>query len=160
VEDVDRLAPEAQANLAAFLAQQPERTVLMSARGTLKAPGLVLSDGDTRLSLHTTPALAEAVGGTLPVGLLEHVQGVVPLRVPTKKEWVEVARRLLASRGPGVSVTEAVLAALATEAARSPRAGHELVALLARLPVGSWALGTAKTKKRPPARRGRRKGRT
>ncbi len=157
VEDVDRLAPEAQTALAAFLSRHPERTVLMTARGALGAPRLELRNGKARLPLHTTAALAEAVDGALPVALLEQVQLAVALRAPTKKELLEIARWRLALRVPAVSVTEDVLATLAAEAARSPRAGHELQALLARVPAGSWKLDAAKKKK--PVRRSRRKGR-
>jgi hypothetical protein len=157
VEDVDRLSPEAQAVLTAFLARQPERTVLMTARGTLEAPGLELRNSKARLPLHTTAALAEAVGGALPVALLEQVQLAVALRAPTKKEFMEIARWRLALRTPAVSVTNDVLATLAAEAARSSRAGHELQALLSRVPAGTWKLDAAKKKK--PVRRSRRKGR-
>lgn len=156
VEDVDRLDADAQTALAAFLARNPERTVLMSARGTLKPSGRVLRSGETRLPLHTTAALAEAVEGAQ-VALLEQVQLAVPLRVPTKQDFVEMARRGLVLRTPGGSVNEEVLDALAAEAVRSPRAGHELRALLARVPSGSWTLDAPKAKKKAPAPRGRRK---
>lgn len=161
VEDVERLDSDAQTALAGFLARNPERTVLMSARGTLKPPSRMLRGGEARLPLHTTAALAEAVGGALPVALLEQVQLAVPLRVPTKQDFVELARRGLSMRRPAVSVNEEVLATLAAEALRSPRAGHELRALLARVPAGTWTFDAAKAKKKKaPVRRGRRKGRT
>jgi hypothetical protein len=160
VEDVERLDSDAQTALAAFLDRNPERTVLMSTRGTLKPSGRRLRGGEARLPLHTTAALAEAVGGALPVALLEQVQLAVRLRVPTQKDFVELARRGLALRRPAVSVHEEVLATLAAEALRSPRAGHELRALLARIPAGTWTFDTAKAKKKTPARRGPRKGRT
>jgi hypothetical protein len=158
VEDVDRLSPEGHQALTAFLSRQPERTVLMTARGVLEDSGVVLRNGETRLPLCTTAMLDRAVGGALPVGLLEQVQLAVPLRVPAKKDFMEMARRGLARRTPAVSVTEDVLATLAAEALRSPRAGHELQALLARVPAGTWKLEAAKAKARKkPARRVRRK---
>ncbi|XXF75130.1 ClpX C4-type zinc finger protein [Myxococcaceae bacterium GXIMD 01537] len=157
VEDVERLGPEAQASLAAFLAREPSRTVLMSARGTLGHPGWTLRDGSVRLPLHSTAALAKAVGGALPMALLEQVQLAVPLRAPTRAELTELARRWLALRAPAVTVAPGVLAALVAEAARSPRVGHELRALLARIPAGAWGLATPPKK---PARGRRRKVRT
>lgn len=157
VEDVERLDPDAQTALAAFLARHPERTVLMTARGSLKPSSRVLRGGEARLPLHTTAALGEAVGGAVSVALLEQVQLAVPLQVPTKAELVEMARRALAPRRPAVSVSEEVLTTLAAEALRSPRAGHELRALLARVPSGSWTFEAPKAKKKAPVRRGRRK---
>ncbi len=71
---------------------------------------------------------------------------------------MEIARRGLASR-EDCHLSDEVLVALATEAARSPRAGHELRALLARVPPGTWRLEVKKGKAKP-ARRGRRKGKS
>lgn len=160
VEDVDRLAPEAQAALSDFLMRHPERTVLMSARGSLAPSGLVLREGEARIPVYTTAALSKAVGGALPVSLLEQVQLAVPLQVPTKQDFVELARRWLARRVPAVSVPATVLSTLAAEALRSPRAGHELWALLARVPAGTWTVDAPRAKKKQPVRGGRRKGRT
>jgi hypothetical protein len=140
VEDVDRLAPEVQARLASFLARHPERTVLMSARGTLDTPGLVLRGAAGSLPVLTTSALSQAVRGSVTVALLEQVQLAVPLHAPTEAEFLEIARRWLAPRAPALSISDEVLAAFASEAARSPRSGHELSALLARVPAGSWSL--------------------
>jgi hypothetical protein len=164
LEDVDRLSPEASARLASFLARYPERTVIMSARGALGAPSLVLRGAEGSLPVFTTRALSLAVSGGVPVALLEHVQLALALRVPTEAEFVEIARRLLAPRASELDVSEDVLAALASEVARSPRAGHELSALLARVLAGSWRLAgrekvaRGKGAAKKPARRGRRKG--
>jgi hypothetical protein len=140
VEDVDRLSAEEQASLAAFLARQGTRTVLMTARGEPLRMGRVLRSESARLPLATTAALAEAVRGALPVALLEQVQLLVALERPSTQELVEVARRRLAMRGEAGTPPEQVLESLAAEAARSPRAGHELQALLARVPAGTWSL--------------------
>jgi hypothetical protein len=160
VEDVDRLPPAEQAALGAFLARHPERTVVMTARGTPAASGVVLLSDSGRLPVLTTAALSEAVQGALPIALLERVQLLVPLERPSIEDLVEIARRGLASREDR-RLSDEVLVALATEAARSPRAGHELRALLARVPPGTWGLEVKKAKakgKAKPARRGRRKG--
>jgi hypothetical protein len=160
VEDVDRLPFEEQLALGAFLARHPERTVLMTARGAPAASRLVLLSDAGRLPVLTTAALSEAVQGGLPVALLERVQLLVPLESPSIEDLVEIARRQLGSGGDR-TLSDEVLVALATEAARSPRAGHELRALLARVPSGTWRLEVKKVKgKAQPARRGRRKGKS
>ncbi|HZH16001.1 MAG TPA: ClpX C4-type zinc finger protein [Archangium sp.] len=157
VEDVDRLAPAEQVSLSAFLTRHPACTVLMTARGGPVASGLVLLSDSGRLPIPSTAALSEAARGALPVVLLEQVQLLVALEAPGVEDLVEIARRQLASREDSRLSAE-VLTALATEAARSPRSGHELQALLARVPPGSWRLEVKKKGKAKPARRGRRKG--
>jgi hypothetical protein len=164
VEDVDRLPPTEQASLSAFLARPPACTVVMTARGAPVTSGLMLLADSGRVSVPTTAALSEAVRDSLPVALLEQVQWLVTLTAPAVEDLVEIARRQLASRGD-LQLSDEVLTTLATEAARSPRSGHELRALLARVPPGSWRLEVKtrevkkKTKgKAKPALRGRRKG--
>ncbi|MCY1077572.1 ClpX C4-type zinc finger protein [Archangium lansingense] len=157
VEDVDRLPPAEQAALSTFLVRHPACTVLMTARGGLVASGLVLVSDSGRVPIPSTAALSEAVRGTLPVVLLEQVQMLVAFSAPSVEDLVEIARRQLASR-EDYRLSDEVLTALATEAARSPRSGHELQALLARVPPGSWRLEVKKKGKAKPARRGRRKG--
>ena len=171
VEDVDRLPPDAQDRLSAFLARHPERTVLMSARGSLGTPRLVLHGAAGSLPVLSTRALSEGVLGAVTESLLEQVQLAIPLQVPSRAEFIEIARRRLAARSSEISVTEDVLAAIASEAASSPRAGHELNALLTRVLAGAWSLadpgqgtrnkeGGVPKPKAPakPARRSRRKG--
>jgi len=159
VEDVDRLPPAEQSALAAFLARHPERTVVMTARGLpAKASGPVLVSDSGRLPVPTTAVLSKAVEGSLPIALLERVRLLVSLASPSLEELIEIARRQLAAR-EDCHLSEEVLVALATEASRSPRSGHELRALLARVPPGTWRLALEKTRgKVKPARRGRRKG--
>lgn len=162
VEDVDRLPPAEQAALGTFLAHQPERAVLMTARGGPVAPGLVLLLDSGRLPVPTTASLSEAVQGSLPISLLERVRLLVSLERPGVEELRQIARRWLASREDR-RLSDEALTALATEAARSPRAGHELQALLARVPPGTWSLERKKGKekeKEKPVRRVRRKGRS
>ncbi|MFL5343978.1 MAG: ClpX C4-type zinc finger protein [Hyalangium sp.] len=174
VEDVDRLLTEDWSRLGAILARYPERTVLMSARGTLEDPGLVLHGASGSLPVFTTSALSQAMLDAMPLELLEQVQVAIPLQVPTEAEFMEIARRRLALRGSELSLSGEVLAAFASEAARSPRAGHELNALLTRVLAGAWSLAgeekkphvkkaggkgaATKGSAKRPARRGRRKG--
>ena len=71
--------------------------------------------------------------------------------------------RHLVTFGYAAATALFLVAALATQAARSPRAGYELLALLARVPLGAWRLESkrpARSRKKappPPSRRGRRK---
>ena len=159
IEDVDRLDATAHATLATFLLRHPGHTVVLSARGLCpESPGHVLRNDTGRLPLPTTAALAQAVRGAVSVSVLEHVQMLLPLHTPTQAEYVEIARRRLALRVPAVSLSEDVLSAFAAEAVRSPRAGHELQALLNRVPVGAWRLEASASKPAPPPRKGRKKG--
>ncbi|CAM4335811.1 MULTISPECIES: ClpX C4-type zinc finger protein [Myxococcus] len=156
VEDVDRLDATSHAALQAFLARDSRPVVLLSARGMrTEARGLSLRGDAYSVSVSTTAALTQAVRGTVPTDILEHVQVLLSLQVPTPSEFVEIARQRLASREPAVSVSEEVLMALAQEASRSPRAGHELHALLNRVPTGTWSL--APTVKPSPTRKARKK---
>lgn len=159
VEDVDRLEPRAQATLTAFLSSHPARAVVMSARGAASSLGLWVRGEGGSLPVPTTAGMIEAVQGLVPVSLLERVQVLLPVRRPTVPELVEVARRSLALRQPAVTLSEEVLGAFAAEAVRSPRAGHELQALLARVYAGSWSLEAAQTPAVPSHNpRGGRKG--
>ncbi|MBZ4331764.1 ClpX C4-type zinc finger protein [Corallococcus sp. AS-1-12] len=159
VEDVDRLEPRAQAVLTAFLGNRPARAVVMSARGAVSSLGLWVRGEGGSLPVPTTAGMIEAVQGAVPVSLLERVQVLLPVRRPTVPELVEVARRTLALRQPAVTLSEEVLGAFAAEAVRSPRAGHELQALLSRVYAGSWSLEAAQTPAAPSHNpRGGRKG--
>ncbi|WP_434348669.1 ClpX C4-type zinc finger protein [Myxococcus virescens] len=156
VEDVDRLDATSHATLQAFLARDRRPVVLLSARGLrTEARGLSLRGDASSVSVSTTAALTQAVRGAVPTDILEHVQVLLPLQVPTPSEFVEIARQRLASREPAVSVSEDVLIALAQAASRSPRAGHELHALLNRVPTGTWSM--APTVKPSPTRKARKK---
>jgi energy-coupling factor transporter ATP-binding protein EcfA2 len=137
VEDVDRLPSAGQAALGAFLSHHPQRTVVMSARGGAVVPGPELLSDTGRLFVPTTAALFEATRGALSVSLLEQVQLLVALETPGVELLREVARRQLVAR-EDIQLSDEALTALAEEAARSPRTGHELKALLARIPPGSW----------------------
>ncbi|NTX36933.1 hypothetical protein HUA78_21025 [Myxococcus sp. CA033] len=157
VEDVDRLSTEHQTALSVFLARESRPSVVLSARGLAPEPGkLILRGGEERLLVPTTEALSRAVRGVIPVSILEHVQVLLSLHPPTREDYVEMARARLALREPATSLSDSVLSAFAAEAERSPRAGHELQALLQRVPPGTWELENV-TKPTPP-RKGRRKG--
>ncbi|MBU8898569.1 hypothetical protein KRR26_23440 [Corallococcus sp. M34] len=157
VEDVDRLGPASQRALAAFLSKPSRSPVVLSARGIPKSAGWTLRGDAGRLFVPSTAGLSEAVEGRMHLAVLEHVQGFVPLPMPSRADFVEMAKTWLSQRSPAISLSEDVLAAFAAEALRSPRAGHELRALLSRVIAGSWRLEP----RAKPARargRGRRKG--
>nr|WP_256434495.1 ClpX C4-type zinc finger protein [Myxococcus sp. CA056] len=157
VEDVDRLSTEHQTALSVFLARESRPSVVLSARGLAPEPGkLILRGGEERLLVPTTEALSRAVRGVIPVSILEHVQVLLSLHPPTREDYVEMARVRLALREPATSLSDSVLSAFAAEAERSPRAGHELQALLQRVPPGTWELENVT--KPTPLRKGRRKG--
>ena len=121
MEDVDRLLTEDWGRLGSLLARYPERTVVMSVRGTLEAPSLVLHGASGSLPVFTTTALSHAMLDAMPLELLEQVQVAIPLQVPTEAEFVEIARRRLALSGSELSLSDEVLAAFASEAARSAK---------------------------------------
>ncbi|HEX8702951.1 MAG TPA: ClpX C4-type zinc finger protein [Myxococcaceae bacterium] len=162
VEDVDRLQPEARARLTAFLARHPERTVVMSARGGTNVTSFVLHGPPGSLPLFTSHALFPVLRGAVPLPLIDQIQLVIPVQAPSEAEFIEIARRRLAARGSEVTLSDDVLAAFAAAAARSPRLGHELTALLGRVLSGSWSLHSPAEKDlgdgKPSSRRGRRKG--
>jgi hypothetical protein len=140
LEDVDRWTPAEQAQLGVFLGRHPQRPVLMSSRGGAVASGPELVSDSGPLLLTPTAALAEATRGALPLALLESVQWLVLLETPGVALLRELARRELEARGD-CQLSDEALTALAEAAARSPRFGHELRALLGRLPPGAWRLG-------------------
>ncbi|AKQ65773.1 hypothetical protein A176_002685 [Myxococcus hansupus] len=158
VEDVDRLNEASLALLCAFLKRPRHHrpTVILSARGRVTEPRDWMLRGDARsLPLWTTVSLRQAVRDAVPTSVLEHVQALLPVHAPTQADYIEIARQRLSLREPTVSLSEDVLRALAAAAARSPRAGHELHALLNRVPAGTWGLEPAA----PPSasRKARRK---
>ncbi|MCE9670428.1 ClpX C4-type zinc finger protein [Myxococcus stipitatus] len=158
VEDADRLSPEDHAALCAFLGRDVRPAVVLSARGQAREHGGVRLRGDAGpCVLPTTEALSHAVQGRIPTGVLERVQVLVSLPAPSVADSMEIARARLASRDPAVILSEDALAAIAKEASRSPRAGHELRALLDRIPAGTWGL-EPEAKKPAAPRKGRRKG--
>jgi|GEM_PF-334291 len=157
IEDVERLGAEDASVLSTFLAREARPCVVLSARGLAAEPGkLLLRGGEESLAVPTTEALSRAVRGLIPMGILEHVQVLLGLRQPTRADYVEMAHARLSLREPKTVLSDSVLMAFAAEAERSPRAGHELRALLQRVPPGTWELENV-TKPTPP-RKGRRKG--
>ncbi|MBJ6762503.1 hypothetical protein JGU66_17160 [Myxococcaceae bacterium JPH2] len=157
VEDVDRLDEASQRALSAFLSKASRAPVVLSARGAPKSAGWALRGEAGRLFVPSTAGLSESVEGRVHLAVLEQVQGYVPLPGPSRADFVEMAKQWLARHSPAISLSEDVLSAFAAEALRSPRAGHELHALLSRVIAGSWRL-EPRVKPARARGRGRRKG--
>ncbi|HLL84970.1 MAG TPA: ClpX C4-type zinc finger protein [Longimicrobium sp.] len=131
--------------------------VVLAVRGEVAEAPVVLEGNGVALPLFSTQALVTATSGRLPVEVAERIQAVVSLRALPLSDWAEVARRLAAARFPQVALSPEALDALAAEAARSPRGGHELKALIGRIPAGEW--GTrAQAKPSRGSSKPRRKG--
>jgi hypothetical protein len=156
LDGLDGLEP---ARIEAVCAQAARlgASVVLALRGEVEEAPVVLEGNGATLPLFSTQALVSATAGRLPVEVAERIQAVVSLRPLPEREWTEVARRLAAARHPAVSLSAEALGALAAEAARSARGGHELRALIGRIPAGEWNAGTPV--KAPRARaKPRRKG--
>lgn len=129
------------------------RRAVIAVRGAALPPPLVIGSDAGELPVYSTRDLLLACGEALPPAVAEKIQLAAPFRAPSPEELVEIARRLLVARASELDLSDDLLAALAAEAARSPRGAHELRALLDRIPPGSWTLKSA------PAAGGRRRKR-
>jgi ClpX C4-type zinc finger protein len=152
VDGVDGASREDVQALADALGRVP-RAVIAVRGAALPAPLLIGSDAG-ELPVYSTRDLLSACGAALPPAVAERIQLAASFRAPAAEEMVEIARRLLLARASELDLSDDLVAALAAEAARSPRGAHELKALLDRIPAGSWTLRSA-----PGAQGKRRKGR-
>lgn len=154
VDGVERLSPSEQERLVRFLVLHPEVPVVFTARGGSAEPSAVLRSGARRLALRATASLEAATHGRILPMLLERAQ-LVACMAPLELEGsIEVARRLWALRAEAGPPNEDILGALAAQASLSPRGGHELAALVSRVPSGDWTLESGPA---PPKRKPRRK---
>jgi ClpX C4-type zinc finger protein len=119
------------------------RRAVIAVRGSALPPPLVIGSDAGELPVYATRDLLAACGEALPPAVAEKVQLAAPFRAPAAEELVEIARRLLVARASELDLSDDLVAALAAEAARSPRGAHELRALLDRIPAGSWSLRSA-----------------
>jgi len=131
---------------------------VIAVRGAGLPPPLVIGSDAGELPVCSTRDLLAACGEALPLAVAERIQLAAAFRAPSVEELEEIARRLLGARASELDLSEDLLAALAAEAARSPRGAHELKALLDRIPAGSWSLRSAPAAPAAPARRRRCKG--
>jgi hypothetical protein len=148
IDGIEHLAGTTQATFLNLIAEQPDRQVIVAARGKSPTRSLVLHDGSRRIDICSTHELTMATGAKLLTELLERVEQVIALPALTAAQLAELARRAFQARDKATAVSESLVQALANRAAKSGRGGHELVALVARIPAGSWAVDAARPRKR------------
>ncbi len=153
-------APELRERLLQGLVSPSAPPFLMAFRAKPLTPALVAVNDALELPLYPTRGLVEACEGRLPESLALRLQAVACFQAPVEAELEEVARRLLLPRASELDLSEDLLRALAAEAFRSPLSGHELSALLLRLPPGSWQVKppVAAPSAPPPVTRKKRRG--
>jgi hypothetical protein len=126
----------------AMAGKDSSRQVIVAFRGWTGTPSLELQGDDAMLPVFTTHQLVEATGGRLPVAAAEQIEATAIFKPPGVEDLVEIGRRMVAARGGQLVVPDELVTALAKAAARSPRGGHELRALVMRIPAGAWKLRT------------------
>ncbi len=153
VDEVDGLDEKSLRRLAAAL--RSVTSCVLAARGEKPAANLPIRSREASHSLYTTQALTAACGARLPVELLEQVRGTLTLPSSSAQQLAEIARKLAAARA--LVLSDELIAAIAAQAVRSKRGGHEVKALIDRIPDGSWSLAAAAKRsngkpRRPPTR--------
>jgi hypothetical protein len=149
------LSAEAFDRLSALVGSHSFPCVL-AVRGLAPSIGLRLRDGDRCVGLYTTDELARATVEGIPRALLRLAQSAVVLAAPDAEELSQIAIHLLQEKGAAVS--SGLLSWLAGEAFKSGHGGHELKALVDRVPRGAWTpVGGAKRSPGPTKKSRRRK---
>lgn len=139
IDHLDEATPEDWAALARAVRGERSAPVVLSVRGQLPEAEVVLTRDGAELPLHSTTTLHAATGGRVPPEVLERIGVAIGFGAPTREELVEVARQLAVLRGSEVELSDELLAVLAELALSSGRLGHELRALLGRIPAGGWS---------------------
>jgi hypothetical protein len=129
---------------------------LVACRGEEPKGRLALEGDDGEVPLYASESLIAATDGRLPADFADQVQCVAVFRPLSEDALQEIARRHFARRAAEVDASDAVIAAIARAAAGAPRHGHEVRALVARVPPGSWNAKAAAA----PEKRRRKKGKT
>lgn len=140
LDGLDRLPAEELEKVFELANRIPGRQVILAFRGAMVAPPLRLEGESATLPVFTSHQLVQATEGKLPVLVAEQMQAAVVFQALGTEELSEIGQRLIAARAAELDVGEDVINTLAEAAARSPRSGHELRALVMRLPSGSWKL--------------------
>ncbi|MDQ3265632.1 MAG: ClpX C4-type zinc finger protein [Myxococcota bacterium] len=159
VDHLEDATPEDWRQLAQVLRGGRAAPVLLAMRGVLPPAEVMLARDGQELPLYPTAMLAQATLGKIPPEVLERVQIAVSFQPPSREELVEVARRLAALRASELDATDELLTTVAELAMASGRLGHELRAVLGRLPAGEWSArkvnraATEKPEKKPARRR-------
>src|SRR5216683_1053383 len=129
------LSAEAFDRLSALVGSHSFPCVL-AVRGVASSIGLRLRDGDRCVGLYTTDELARATVERIPRALLRLAESAVVLAAPDAEELSQIAIHLLQEKGAAVS--SELVSWLAGEAFKSGHGGHELKALVDRVPRGAW----------------------
>lgn len=159
VDHLEDATPEDWRQLARVIRGGRVAPVLLAMRGALPPAEVMLARDGQELPLYPTAVLAQATEGRIPPEVLERVQIAVSFQPPSRAEVVEVARRLAALRASELDATDELLTTVAELAMASGRMGHELRALLGRLPAGEWSArkinraAPEKPEKKPARRR-------
>ncbi len=130
------LTGDEEARILDWLADHPRRRVVLAARGAVPKPVLVLRGEQGEEPVYDTPSLHEAVARALSPAVLSKVDAVLPLPPPDRAALRHLALSLLAARE--VALPEDALEQLVQLAEQSGRGVHELAALLARIPRGTY----------------------
>ncbi len=149
------LSAEAFDRLSALVGSHSVPCVL-AVRGLAPSIGLQLREGDRCLGLYTTDELARATAEKIPRALLRLAQSAVVLAAPDSEDLSQIASHLLQEKGAAVS--SGLVSWLAGEAFKSGHGGHELKALVDRVPSGAWTpVGGARRAPGPTKKSRRRK---
>jgi hypothetical protein len=138
VDYAERLDLRMQERLLSSL-DQPKRQVFLACRGRVPKIKLALKSASEELPLYGTSALAKAIDGDLGAELLERVELVAVFTALGIEELLQITRNMTAERDK-LRLPEKAILALAKSAATSGRAGHELQALIRRIPPGAWSV--------------------
>jgi len=111
-------------------------TGVIAVRGEPPAPALVLEGEHGPEPVYDTETLFAAVKGQVSKTVLSRVDAVLVLPALDSAALGELATLLLARRG--VTLPVATIAQLVSLAEKSGRSAHELVALVARIPSGTY----------------------
>lgn len=118
----------------------PDRQVVVTARSHVLDSAFTLLGDSGPLPMFSSHAIVEGTQGAVPLALAERAQAVVVMRHLKADELREVARVHAQARAHELEVGDEVLAAIADEALRSERGGHEVEALVRRIPPGTWTV--------------------
>lgn len=104
--------------------------------GEPPAPVLTLQGEHGLEPIHDTATLSKSLPH-LDCKLIEQIDAVFPFETPTRDSLRELAQAIASSRG--LTLPETAFTQLTELAHRSGRGAHELIALLARIPTGSYS---------------------
>jgi hypothetical protein len=135
VDGAEALERDALERLAALLKAHPFPCVI-AARGSSPASRRLLEHQGRRMALHSTRELADSTEAKLPDSLLQCVRTVVLLPALGQTEMSQIAASMLGAKA--VSPSPDLIRCVVSDALRSGGGGHELKALIDRLPPGGW----------------------